>query len=102
MGGAVGLAQLMAGDRKVDAVFCSNDVIALGALFEARRLGINVPKQLKICVFGDLEFAAASEPLLTTMRPPRRKIGVQIAKLLRARLEGTTQSGGSSTWAWSW
>lgn len=93
----------MARDPKVDAVFCSNDMIALGALFEARRLGINVlPKQLKICVFGDLEFCAASEPLLTTMRPPRRKIGVQIAKLLRARLEGTTQSGGSSTWAWSW
>ena len=56
MGGAVGLAQLMARDPKVDAVFCSNDMIALGALFEARRLGINVPKQLKICVFGDLEF----------------------------------------------
>jgi LacI family gluconate utilization system Gnt-I transcriptional repressor len=58
-------------------------------------VGINIPKQLTICGFGDLEFAAASKPSLTTVRPPRREIGVQIAKLLRARLEGTTQSGGS-------
>ena len=95
MGDAVGLTQLMARDPKVDAIFCSNDMITLGALFEARRVGINIPKQLKICGFGDLEFAAASKPSLTTVRPPRREIGVQIAKLLRARLEGTTQSGGS-------
>ena len=91
MGDAVGLTQLMARDPKVGAIFCSNDMITLGALFEA----INIPKQLKICGFGDLEFAAASKPSLTTVRPPRREIGVQIAKLLRARLEGTTQSGGS-------
>ena len=95
MGGTIGLAQLMARDPKPDAIFCSNDMIALGALFEASRLGISVPRQLKICGFGDLEFSAASEPPLSTVRPPRREIGVQIAKLLRARLEGTTQGGGS-------
>jgi LacI family gluconate utilization system Gnt-I transcriptional repressor len=95
MGGANGLRELMARDLKVDAVFCSNDMIALGALFEARRLGLAVPGQLKICGFGDLEFAAACEPPLTTVRPPGREIGLQIAKLLRARLEGTIDGGGS-------
>lgn len=95
MGGANGLRELMARDLKIDAVFCSNDMIALGALFEARRLGLAVPGQLKICGFGDLEFAAACEPPLTTVRPPGREIGLQIAKLLRARLEGTIDGGGS-------
>jgi LacI family gluconate utilization system Gnt-I transcriptional repressor len=95
VGGAQGLAKLMARDPKVDAVFCSNDMIALGALFEAGRLGLRVPEQLKICGFGDLEFAAACEPPLTTVRPPGREIGVRIAKLLRARLEGTIEGGGS-------
>lgn len=94
MGGAHGLRELMARDPKVDAVFCSNDMIALGALFEARRLGLNVPSQLKICGFGDLEFAAACEPPLSTVRPPGRQIGFQIAKLLRARLEGSIDAGG--------
>jgi len=94
MGGAHALKELLARDPKVDAVFCSNDMIALGALFEAQRLGRDVPGQLKICGFGDLEFAAACEPPLTTVRPPGREIGVEIAKLLRARLDGAVDSVG--------
>jgi LacI family gluconate utilization system Gnt-I transcriptional repressor len=95
VGGARGLAELVARDPEIDAVFCSNDIIALGALFEAGRLGLAVPDRLKICGFGDLEFAEASEPSLTTVRPPRREIGTKIAQLLRARLDGTADCGGS-------
>ncbi|MBR0936178.1 LacI family DNA-binding transcriptional regulator [Bradyrhizobium jicamae] len=95
IGGATGLKELLARNPGIDAVFCSNDMIALGALFEAGRLGLAVPGDLKICGFGDLEFAAACEPPLTTVRPPGREIGLQIAKLLRGRLEGTTDGGGS-------
>jgi hypothetical protein len=40
-------------------------------------------------------FETRSRRSLTTARPPRGKIDVQIAKLLRARLERTTPSGGS-------
>jgi LacI family transcriptional regulator, gluconate utilization system Gnt-I transcriptional repressor len=95
MGGSFALRELMAHDPKIDAVFCSNDMIALGALFEARRLGLSIPDQLKICGFGDLEFAASCEPPLSTVRPPGREIGAQIAKLLRGRLDGTIDGGGS-------
>jgi LacI family transcriptional regulator, gluconate utilization system Gnt-I transcriptional repressor len=94
-GGVRGLRDLLARDPAVDAVFCSNDMIALGALFEAKRLGLDVPARLKICGFGDLEFAAACEPPLTTVRPPGRQIGVEVARLLRARLDGTMDRGGS-------
>ena len=95
MGGAIGLQELMARDPNIDAVFCSNDMIALGALFEARRLGLAIPDRLKICGFGDLEFAAACEPSLSTVRPPGREIGLRIASLLRGRLDGTIEGGGS-------
>jgi LacI family gluconate utilization system Gnt-I transcriptional repressor len=87
-GGRDALGSLLDAYPETDAVFCSNDVLALGALFEAQRRGWPVPQRLKICGFGDLDFAAASEPGLTTVRPPRREIGVKVAEVLQARLAG--------------
>jgi LacI family gluconate utilization system Gnt-I transcriptional repressor len=95
VGGAKALREMLELYPDVDAIFCSNDIIALGALFEAQRLGLGVPDRLKLCGFGDLEFAAASNPCLTTVRPPRREIGIKIARLLRARLGGAADPGGS-------
>jgi LacI family gluconate utilization system Gnt-I transcriptional repressor len=95
VGGARAVTEMLDRHPDVDAIFCSNDIIALGALFEAQRRQLRVPDQLKLCGFGDLEFAAASNPSLTTVRPPRREIGIQIARLLRARLGGTARPGGS-------
>lgn len=95
VGGAKALTDMLEMHPDVDAIFCSNDIIALGTLFEAQRRGLRVPEQLKLCGFGDLEFAAASNPSLTTVRPPRREIGARIAHLLRARLGGAPDRGGS-------
>jgi LacI family gluconate utilization system Gnt-I transcriptional repressor len=95
VGGARALSEMLDRHGDVDAIFCSNDIIALGALFEAQRRQLRVPDQLKLCGFGDLEFAAASNPQLTTVRPPRREIGTRIARVLRARLDGTAGPGGS-------
>lgn len=87
-GGAKALSQLLDAHPEVDAVLCSNDVMALGAVFEAQRRGWKIPHELKLCGFGDMDFAAATEPPLTTLRPPRRAIGMRIAELLRERFEG--------------
>src|SRR3546814_4219468 len=51
----------------VDAVFCNNDDIALGALFECQRLGIAVPERLGIAGFNDFEMSAAAEPPITSV-----------------------------------
>jgi LacI family gluconate utilization system Gnt-I transcriptional repressor len=96
VGGAKALGEMLDQNPDVDAIFCSNDIIALGALFEAQRRKLAVPDQLKLCGFGDLEFAAASNPSLTTVRPPRREIGIKIARLLRARLGDVHDPGGGS------
>lgn len=93
--GSRALAEMMTRHPDVDAVFCSNDIIALGAMFEARRRSIDVPGRLKLCGFGDLDFAAAAEPALTSVRPPRREIGVEIARLLLSRLDGGAEHGRS-------
>lgn len=65
------------------AIFCNNDVLALGVLFEAQRLSCQVPEDLLILGFNDLEFCASAEPALSSIRTPRYEVGRQaIARLL--------------------
>jgi len=65
-----------------DAVFCHNDDLALGALFECLARGIKVPDQIQICGFNDLEFAQHSHPSLTSVRVPRYEMGCAAASKL--------------------
>ena len=69
---------------------CSNDVLAIGALFEARRRGIDVPGQLSIAGFGDLPLSKLSAPRLTTVRPYPLEIGRTVATRLLQWIETGT------------
>jgi LacI family transcriptional regulator len=64
------------------ALLCLSDVLALGALFEARRATIEVPAQLSIMGFDDLDWAAVCEPPLTTLRLPTARMGELAARAL--------------------
>jgi LacI family transcriptional regulator, gluconate utilization system Gnt-I transcriptional repressor len=66
----------------IDSVFCQNDDLALGVLFECRRRGIRVPEDFGICGFNDLDFAEFTEPGLTTVHVPRYDIGYRAADML--------------------
>ncbi len=66
----------------VDAVICSNDLVALGVLFECQRRGLVVPDRLSVAGFGDLPFAAQCVPPLTTIRPEGGLIGRRVADLI--------------------
>src|SRR5262249_22642359 len=61
------LRDLLASASEVEAIFCCNDDLALGVLFECARLGIAVPAQMSIVGFNDLEFAANTFPSLTSV-----------------------------------
>lgn len=80
------LAQALEREPALDAVACSNDLIALGVLFECQRRGIAVPERLSIAGFGDLPFAASCVPPLTTIRPSGEAIGRQVARLILQRI----------------
>lgn len=71
-----------------DAVFCCNDDLALGALFECQRRGIKVPQQMAIAGFNDLSWAACATPSITTIVTPRYDIGYKAAELLIRQLKG--------------
>lgn len=71
--GQHGLPHLLA--TGVTAVFCANDMIALGALQACRERGIAVPQQLSIIGFDDIMVASYVTPALTTIRQPKAELG---------------------------
>lgn len=76
----------------IDAVFCLNDDIALGACFECKRRGIRVPENFGICGYNDVNFAEVAEPPLTTVRIPRYDMGYRAADLLVRQINGEKNS----------
>ncbi|MBT9368741.1 LacI family DNA-binding transcriptional regulator [Rhizobium sp. CSW-27] len=73
----------------IDAVFCQNDDLALGVLFEAQRMGLKVPEQFGICGYNDLDFAAVMQPPLTTVRTPLFEMGYRAADLMIRGADGS-------------
>ncbi|MFL9923141.1 LacI family DNA-binding transcriptional regulator [Herbaspirillum lusitanum] len=71
-----------------DAVFCCNDDLALGALFECQRRGLDVPGRMAIAGFNDLSWAACATPSITTIITPRYEIGYKAAEMLIDQLRG--------------
>jgi LacI family gluconate utilization system Gnt-I transcriptional repressor len=86
-GGQV-LASMMAANPQVRAIFCGNDSLAAGVLFECQRQGWAVPERLAIVGFADLPIAMATMPGLTTVQVQRRNIGTTAGDMLLARLAG--------------
>jgi LacI family gluconate utilization system Gnt-I transcriptional repressor len=89
-GGADALKRLLASHPKIDAIFFSADVMAVGALLECQRRGWKVPSRVAIASFDDLDLLRHVVPAITTLRIPREEIGRRSAEMLIARLEGRT------------
>ncbi|MFC9848550.1 LacI family DNA-binding transcriptional regulator [Streptomyces sp. NPDC060223] len=92
-GGEGALKDLLARHPDVTAVFTFNDIIAIGALRAARRLGRQVPQDLAVIGFDGLQLGSLVEPPLSTVALDTRELGAlaveQAARLL-------TRSGGLS------
>lgn len=84
--GQVGLAQLQAAG--VTAVFCYNDVTAIGLLVACRACKMGVPDQLSVVGFDDIEPALYVTPPLTTVAQPRLLLGELAMQMALALLEG--------------
>ena len=70
------------------AVICGNDLLAHGALLEAAHLGLQVPQQVSIVGFDDLELSRHIRPSLTTIRVPTDEMWSLAADRLLASLGG--------------
>jgi LacI family transcriptional regulator len=86
--GRSALRQLMSDHPDTTAVICTTDTLAIGAMAEARKLGLNVPQQLSITGFDDVELSAQVDPPLTTISVPAAEIGRGAADYLINALAG--------------
>ncbi|MBS0455387.1 MAG: LacI family DNA-binding transcriptional regulator [Proteobacteria bacterium] len=86
--GRVGLAALLKADPRIDAVFCTTDMVALGVTVEAQLRNLDVPRRLAVMGFGDMDFAADASPALTTIRIDNEQLGEQAATLLVEAIDG--------------
>lgn len=78
---AAQIAEIGAAERPT-AVFCANDLLALGVLQEMTRRRVTVPASLAIVGYDDIDFAAASAVPLSSVRQPREQLGRAAAGLL--------------------
>jgi LacI family transcriptional regulator len=86
--GRAGLRALLASGRRFTAIACTGDVIAIGALIEARSAGIDVPAQLSVSGFHDYDLAAQIEPPLTTVHAPIKEMSSAAAQFLLSTIAG--------------
>jgi len=91
--GYSGIVQLVNHPEPPTAVFCANDIIAIGALDACRKLGFAVPEDISIVGVGDIPMADWSMIELTTMRRSMREIGTLAARRIVMRIEGRQDGG---------
>lgn len=86
--GAAAMEQLMRLPQPPDAVFCYNDLLALGAIRKALELGISIPGDVAVVGFDDIEDGHYSTPALTTIAPDKQAVARLAVEQLLRRLDG--------------
>lgn len=86
--GADAVGRLLALSRPPDALFCSNDLIAHGAMRALHDHGIDVPGDVAVVGIDDIAVSSFSRPSLTTIAPDKQHIAATAVSLLADRLTG--------------
>jgi LacI family transcriptional regulator, galactose operon repressor len=81
-------ARLLGMSPRPTAVFCANDLLALGLLQAMVAAGVRVPAEMAIIGYDDIEFAGAAAVPLTSVRQPAKRLGRTAAELLIAETAG--------------
>lgn len=87
--GQAAARRLLALKRPPSAVFCANDMLAIGVLNELLRVGVKVPEEISIIGYDDIELAETAAVPLTTVRQPRHELGRTATELLLAETART-------------
>lgn len=80
------MRKLLRDTRDFTAVFCFNDICALGAIRAIDDAGLRVPQDVSVVGFDDIANAAFHQPSLTTIQQPLREMGTRAARILLDRI----------------
>jgi LacI family transcriptional regulator len=89
--GRAAAKDLLGRPERPDAIACANDLIAIGVLDAARALGLDVPGELAVIGYDDIDAASLVFPALTTVVNPAREVGRACGEALLRRLTDTEQ-----------
>ncbi|MEU0127357.1 MULTISPECIES: LacI family DNA-binding transcriptional regulator [unclassified Streptomyces] len=92
--GRLAVEELLARGVEFDSVFALNDISAAGVLRALRAAGRRVPDDVAVVGFDDIPMAEHTEPPLTTVHQPTRRMGEAAAHLLLSHLGGTAVPDG--------
>lgn len=87
-GGYRGVKKLLERKADVSALFCSNDITAIGAMRAISESGCRIPRDVSVISIDDIDTAQYLSPMLTTIHMPVEEMGQMTAKILIDRIEG--------------
>ncbi len=86
--GGVNVArQLFQKPLNISSILCLSDILALGMMFESIAKGIQIPRDISLMGFDNLDWANLCHPTLTTTRLPTKRMGQEIALSLVNKLD---------------
>jgi DNA-binding LacI/PurR family transcriptional regulator len=86
------IRDLLARTRDFTAIFCFNDIAALGAIRAINDAGLSCPNDISVIGFDDISSAMYYTPSLTTIRQPLRRMGEMAAQLLLKRIQNPKEA----------
>jgi LacI family transcriptional regulator len=87
-GGFDGMGRLLSTENPPSAVFAVNNLVALGAIEAVRDAGLQVPDNVALVCFDDIELASRLYPFLTALEQPAERFGTLGTQLLLERIQG--------------
>lgn len=92
-GGREAMRELLTRIPRPDAVFCANDLMAIGAMDTVREAGLSIPGDISLVGFDDIDAASLVTPALTTVSNPSYDAGRVAGELLLERISGQAVDG---------
>jgi len=92
-GGVKAMETLAALQERPEAVFACNDMMALGMISQAARLGIRVPEDMSLVGYDDIYISQYTVPALTTVHQPKSRIAAMAVDTLIDRLDSKRTKG---------
>jgi len=84
--------ELLAAHPEITALFCFNDLVAVGVLKACAQMGLSVPDDIAVVGHDDVPLAQLVTPALTTCHVSQYEMGWQAVKLLLERISGCEEA----------